>query len=56
LYGGGLEVFDWTAPIGTAEERLDCEIEHEFAVVIKEDGAAVVMRTMALLKLGRKRK
>jgi len=56
LYGGGLEVFDWTAPIGAAEERLDCEIEHEFAVVIEEDGAAVVMRTMALLKLGRKRK
>jgi hypothetical protein len=56
LYGGGLEVFDWTAPIGAAEERLDCEIEQEFAVVIEEDGAAVVMRTMALLKLGRKRK
>jgi hypothetical protein len=56
LYGGRLEVFDWTAPIGAAEERLDCEIEHEFAVVIEEDGAAVVMRTMALLKLGRKRK
>lgn len=56
LYGGGLEVFDWTAPIGAAEERLDCEVEHEFTVVIEEDGTAVVMRTMTLLTLGRKRR